>query len=86
MIVVTQMARSITHGDLTYRIDLDVENEIAMELKASMNKMTESLETMAVKVSQVARETYQGNLGGQTYLGNDVGGAWKVRLSLQLIN
>lgn len=68
----------MANGDLTKRVEVDVRGEI-LELKETVNGMTESLSVFADEVTRVAREVgTEGRLGGQANVTN-VGGTWKVR-------
>jgi methyl-accepting chemotaxis protein len=68
----------VANGDLTKRVEVDVCGEI-LELKETVNGMTESLSVFADEVTRVAREVgTEGRLGGQANVTN-VGGTWKVR-------
>ncbi|KIJ38132.1 hypothetical protein M422DRAFT_259285 [Sphaerobolus stellatus SS14] len=64
-------------GDLTKKIEADVRGDI-LELKETVNGMTESLSLFADEVTHVAREVgTEGRLGAQASVPN-VGGTWKV--------
>jgi hypothetical protein len=59
---------------------VDVRGEM-LDLKETVNGMTESLSVFADEVTRVAREVgTEGRLGGQANVTN-VGGTWKVRSS-----
>jgi osomolarity two-component system sensor histidine kinase NIK1 len=61
---------------LTKKIEVDVKGEI-LELKETVNGMTESLSVFADEVTRVAREVgTEGRLGGQARV-TGVGGTWK---------
>ena len=65
-------------GDLTKKVVVDVRGEM-LDLKETVNGMTESLSVFADEVTRVAREVgTEGRLGGQANVTN-VGGMWKVR-------
>jgi methyl-accepting chemotaxis protein len=61
--------------DLTKKIEVDVHGEI-LELKDTVNEMTESLSVLADEVLRVAKVRTEGRLGGQARVTN-VGGTWK---------
>ena len=64
---------------MTKKITVDVKGEI-LELKETVNEMTESLSVFADEVTRVAREVgTEGKLGGQARVTN-VSGTWKVSL------
>ncbi|KAH6905754.1 hypothetical protein BKA70DRAFT_1291834 [Coprinopsis sp. MPI-PUGE-AT-0042] len=70
------MWKALTNSDLTKKIDVDARGEI-LELKETVNGMTESLSVFADEVTRVAREVgTEGRLGGQARVTN-VGGTWK---------
>jgi len=73
---IAQVTKAVAGGDLTKKIDVDVRGEI-LELKETVNGMTESLSVFADEVTRVAREVgTEGRLGGQARVTN-VGGTWK---------
>ena len=73
---VRSIAQVVAGGDLTKKIVVDVRGEI-LELKETVNGMTESLSVFADEVTRVAREVgTEGRLGGQARVTN-VGGTWK---------
>src|SRR5882762_10799549 len=73
---IAQVTKAVAGGDLTKKIDVDVRGEI-LELKETVNGMTESLSVFADEVTRVAREVgTEGRLGGQATVMN-VGGTWK---------
>ncbi|KAF9459630.1 hypothetical protein BDZ94DRAFT_1171284 [Collybia nuda] len=73
---IAQVTKAVAGGDLTKKIEVDVRGEI-LELKETVNKMTESLSVFADEVTRVAREVgTEGRLGGQARVTN-VGGTWK---------
>src|SRR5271170_5863263 len=75
---IAQVTKAVAGGDLTKKIEVDVKGEI-LELKETVNGMTESLSVFADEVTRVAREVgTEGRLGGQANVTN-VGGTWKVR-------
>jgi osomolarity two-component system sensor histidine kinase NIK1 len=63
-------------GDLTKKIEVDVRGQI-LELKVTVNGMTESLSVFVDEVTRVVREVgMEGRLGGQARVMN-AGGTWK---------
>jgi HAMP domain-containing protein len=75
---IAEVTKAVANGDLTKRVEVDVRGEI-LELKETVNGMTESLSVFADEVTRVAREVgTEGRLGGQANVTN-VGGTWKVR-------
>ena len=73
---IAKVTKAVAGGDLTKKIDVDVRGEI-LELKETVNGMTESLSVFAAEVTRVAREVgTEGRLGGQATVMN-VGGTWK---------
>ncbi|KAF7980985.1 hypothetical protein HWV62_5217 [Athelia sp. TMB] len=73
---IAQVTKAVAGGDLTKKIEVDVRGEI-LELKETVNGMTESLSVFAAEVTRVAREVgTEGRLGGQATVMN-VGGTWK---------
>ena len=73
---IAEVTKAVAGGDLTKKIEVDVRGEI-LELKETVNGMTESLSVFADEVTRVAREVgTEGRLGGQAQVTN-VGGTWK---------
>ncbi|EPQ52996.1 hypothetical protein GLOTRDRAFT_45993 [Gloeophyllum trabeum ATCC 11539] len=73
---IAEVTKAVASGDLTKKIQVDVRGEI-LELKETVNGMTESLSVFADEVTRVAREVgTEGKLGGQARVAN-VGGTWK---------
>ncbi|KZP13596.1 hypothetical protein FIBSPDRAFT_753155 [Athelia psychrophila] len=73
---IAQVTKAVAGGDLTKKIEVDVRGEI-LELKETVNGMTESLSVFAAEVTRLAREVgTEGRLGGQATVMN-VGGTWK---------
>ncbi|KAG8895258.1 histidine kinase osmosensor, partial [Tulasnella sp. 417] len=73
---IAQVTKAVAQGDLTKRIEVDVKGEI-LELKQTVNGMTESLSTFAAEVTRVAREFgTEGKLGGRASVPG-VSGTWK---------
>ncbi|KAG6822696.1 hypothetical protein H0H93_005063, partial [Arthromyces matolae] len=52
---IAQVTKAVAGGDLTKKIEVDVRGEI-LELKETVNGMTESLSLFADEVTRVARE------------------------------
>jgi methyl-accepting chemotaxis protein len=73
---IARVATAIANGDLAQKITVDVKGEI-LELKETINKMVDNLNTFAGEVTRVAKEVgTEGKLGGQAkVLG--VAGTWK---------
>src|SRR5262249_14738911 len=64
------------HGDLSKKITVDVKGEI-LELKNTINRMVDQLNSFASEVTRVAREVgTEGKLGGQADV-TGIGGTWK---------
>jgi osomolarity two-component system sensor histidine kinase NIK1 len=75
---IAEVTKAVASGDLTKRVEVDVRGEM-LDLKETVNGMTESLSVFADEVTRVAREVgTEGRLGGQAHVTN-VGGMWKVR-------
>lgn len=73
---IAEVTKAVAGGDLKKKIEVDVRGEI-LELKETVNGMTESLSVFADEVTRVAREVgTEGRLGGQATVMN-VGGTWK---------
>ena len=73
---IAEVTKAVAGGDLTKRVDVDVRGEM-LDLKETVNGMTESLSLFADKVTRVAKEVgTEGLLGGQAKVSN-VGGTWK---------
>jgi osomolarity two-component system sensor histidine kinase NIK1 len=74
---IAEVTKAVASGDLTKKVEVDVRGEI-LDLKETVNGMTESLSVLAEEVTSVAREVgTEGRLGGQANVAN-VGGTWKV--------
>ncbi|MGP4114203.1 HAMP domain-containing protein [Streptomyces sp. 4N509B] len=73
---ISQVTTAVANGDLSQKITVDVAGEM-LELKNTVNKMVDQLQSFQSEVTRVAREIGdEGKLGGQaSVLG--VGGAWK---------
>ena len=79
---IAEVTKAVAGGDLTKRITVDVRGEM-LDLKETVNGMTESLSVFANEVTRVAREVgTEGKLGGQAKVEN-VSGTWKVRHDAQ---
>src|SRR6187455_1922942 len=73
---IANVATAVANGDLSQKITVDVKGEI-LELKQTINKMVDNLNTFASEVTRVAREVgTEGKLGGQAQV-KDVAGTWK---------
>jgi signal transduction histidine kinase/HAMP domain-containing protein/CheY-like chemotaxis protein len=67
---------AVANGDLSKQITVDARGEI-LELKNTVNGMTEQLRMFAAEVTRVAREVgTEGKLGGQAQV-SGVAGTWK---------
>jgi len=76
---IAEVTKAVAGGDLTKKVAVDVRGEM-LDLKETVNGMTESLSLFADEVTRVAREVgTEGRLGGQAKVTN-VGGTWKVRM------
>ncbi|KIK56550.1 hypothetical protein GYMLUDRAFT_783618 [Collybiopsis luxurians FD-317 M1] len=74
---IAEVTKAVANGDLSKKIQVDVKGEI-LELKETVNEMTESLSVFADEVTRVAREVgTEGKLGGQAKVAN-VAGTWKA--------
>ena len=74
---IAEVTKAVAGGDLTKRITVDVRGEM-LDLKETVNGMTESLSVFANEVTRVAREVgTEGKLGGQAKVEN-VSGTWKA--------
>jgi osomolarity two-component system sensor histidine kinase NIK1 len=70
------VTKPVASSVLMKKIEVDVRGQI-LELKETVNKMTECLSVFADEVTRVAREVgTEGRLGGQDRAEN-VGGTWK---------
>ena len=73
---IAQVGTAIANGDLTQKITVEASGEIA-DLKETLNKMVDSLNTFASEVTRVAREVgTEGKLGSQGRVPG-VSGIWK---------
>ncbi|KIK66346.1 hypothetical protein GYMLUDRAFT_239314 [Collybiopsis luxurians FD-317 M1] len=74
---IAEVTKAVASGDLSKKIQVNVRGEI-LELKESVNEMTESLSVFADEVTRVAREVgTEGKLGAQARVDN-VAGTWKA--------
>ncbi|MHB2017774.1 MAG: HAMP domain-containing protein [Candidatus Xenobia bacterium] len=73
---IARVATAVANGDLSKKITVDVRGEI-LELKNTINKMVDNLNTFSGEVTRVAKEVgTEGKLGGQAEV-KGVTGAWK---------
>jgi len=73
---IAEVTKAVAGGDLTKKVEVDARCEM-LDLKETVNGMTESLSLFAVEVTRVAREVgTEGRLGGQANVMN-VDGTWK---------
>ncbi|MBB6122173.1 HAMP domain-containing protein [Nocardiopsis algeriensis] len=73
---ISQVTTAVAAGDLTKKITVDAQGEI-LELKDTINKMVDQLDSFAGEVTRVAREVgTEGKLAGQAHV-RDVSGVWK---------
>jgi HAMP domain-containing protein/CheY-like chemotaxis protein/signal transduction histidine kinase len=73
---IAQVTTAVANGDLTKKITVDVQGEIA-ELKDTINTMVDQLSAFAAEVTRVAREVgTEGRLGGQAQV-EGVSGTWR---------
>ena len=73
---IAEVTTAVANGDLSKKITVDVKGEI-LELKNTINRMVDQLNSFASEVTRVAREVgTEGKLGGQADV-KDVGGTWK---------
>jgi signal transduction histidine kinase/HAMP domain-containing protein/CheY-like chemotaxis protein len=73
---ISQVTTAVAAGDLTKKITVDAQGEM-MELKDTINKMVDQLDSFASEVTRVAREVgTEGKLAGQAHV-RDVSGVWK---------
>jgi HAMP domain-containing protein/signal transduction histidine kinase/CheY-like chemotaxis protein len=73
---IANVATAVANGDLSQKITVDVRGEI-LDLKQTVNKMVDNLNTFAAEVTRVAREVgTEGKLGGQAQV-KGVAGVWK---------
>ncbi|KAJ8699095.1 histidine kinase osmosensor [Pleurotus ostreatus] len=73
---IAEAIKAIAKGDLTHRIQIDARGEM-LELKATVNGMTEILSGFAGEVARVTRSIgTEGRLGVQART-NNLGGTWR---------
>src|SRR5437588_245674 len=73
---VAEVTKAVAKGDLSKKITVNVRGEM-LELKNTINIMTDQLNAFASEVTRVAREVgTDGKLGGQAEVAG-VGGIWK---------
>src|SRR5262245_48868581 len=73
---IAEVTTAVAHGDLSTQITVDVKGEI-LELKNTINRMVDQLNSFASEVTRVAREVgTSGKRGGGADV-KDVGGPWK---------
>ena len=73
---IAQVTTAVANGDLSRKITVDVRGEI-LELKDTVNRMVDQLNSFAREVTRVAREVgTDGKLGGQAEV-KGVAGTWK---------
>src|SRR5438067_2133051 len=73
---IARVATAIANGDLSQKITVDVKGEI-VQLKETINKMVDNLNSFAGEVTRVAKEVgTEGKLGGQADV-KGVAGTWK---------
>jgi HAMP domain-containing protein/signal transduction histidine kinase/DNA-binding response OmpR family regulator len=73
---IADVSTAIANGDLSKKITVDVRGEL-LQLKETLNTMTDQLRSFAGEVTRVAREVgTEGRLGGQAYVPG-VAGTWK---------
>ena len=74
---ISEFSKAVAGSDLTKKITVDVRGGI-LDLKETVNGMTESLRVLADEVTSLVREVgTEGKLGGQARV-MSVGGTWKV--------
>ena len=73
---IADVSTAVANGDLSKKITVEVRGEV-LQLKETINKMVENLNTFASEVSRVAAEVgTEGKLGGQAQVPG-VAGTWK---------
>jgi methyl-accepting chemotaxis protein len=73
---IAQVTMAVANGDLNQKITVEVRGEI-LQLKDTINKMVDNLNTFAAEVTRVAKEVgTEGKLGGQAEVPG-VAGTWK---------
>jgi len=72
---IASVSKAVARGDLTKKVTVEVKGEVG-ELKSTINKMVDQLQTFATEVTRVSLEVgTQGLLGGQAVV-KDVAGTW----------
>ncbi|CAN2048048.1 methyl-accepting chemotaxis protein WspA [Candidatus Magnetomoraceae bacterium gMMP-1] len=73
---IAEVTTAVAEGDLTQKITVDAKGEM-LEMKNTINKMVDQLNSFADEVTRVAREVgVDGQLGGQAEV-EGVSGTWK---------
>lgn len=73
---IAAVTKAVANGDLTKKVQVNVRGEF-LDLKDTVNNMTDSLSVFATEVTRLAREVgTEGRLGGQATVKN-VAGTWK---------
>jgi HAMP domain-containing protein/CheY-like chemotaxis protein len=73
---IADVTTAVARGELNKKVTVDVQGEI-LELKNTVNRMVDQLNSFASEVTRVAREVgTDGKLGGQAQV-TGVGGVWK---------
>ena len=73
---IANVTTAVANGDLSQKITVDAKGEI-LELKNTINKMVDQLNSFAAEVTRVAKEVgTEGKLGGQAEV-KGVSGTWK---------
>jgi HAMP domain-containing protein/signal transduction histidine kinase/ActR/RegA family two-component response regulator len=73
---IAEVITAVANGDLSKKITVDVRGE-KLELKNTINRMVDQLNSFSLEVSRVAKEVgTDGKLGGQAQV-KDVAGVWK---------
>src|SRR2546430_1602574 len=73
---IARVSTAIANGDLAQKITVDVKGEI-LQLKETINKMVDQLNSFASEVTRVAKEVgTEGKLGGQAEV-KGVAGTWE---------
>lgn len=73
---ITEVTKAVAGGDLTKKITVDARGEI-LDLKETVNGMTESLSVFADEMTRLTREIgSDGCFGGRARV-NDLGGIWR---------
>ncbi|XZN93251.1 MAG: HAMP domain-containing protein [Microcoleus sp.] len=72
---IAEVTTAVAHGDLSKKITVEAQGEI-LELKNTINKMTDQLDGFALEVTRVAQEVgVEGKLGGQAQVAG-LSGTW----------